>query len=271
MVVSLEGRTGHLHDPTALASAVRCTPRAAEPTIQALHNNAAHLASLEDLHYTSPATIAPSARSLAVQAALRHDLFLLRQVHLLPVDFRGASAPNYCRQDRRRPRVARRLPLGDPGTGAHRARRRDPAPPPQRFDLRVRLRGGCDEDSAYLFVLVEFQPAVDHLTALRLSTYVNLLYRGLDGPCAVWRGRLQRWLRTFGRGRRRGWRRSTSTPPSWPRPSGRLGPATTAGAATSRWLRCGRSRTRSWPTGSATATSLRRAATVSLRGAATAG
>ena len=48
---------------------------------------------------------------------------------------------------------------------------------------RVRLRGGGEEDWAYLFVLIEFQSAVDHLMALRVSTYVNLLYRGL------WAGR----------------------------------------------------------------------------------
>ena len=48
---------------------------------------------------------------------------------------------------------------------------------------RVRLRGGGEEDWAYLFVLIEFQSAVDHLMALRVSTYVNLLYRGL------WSGR----------------------------------------------------------------------------------
>ena len=44
---------------------------------------------------------------------------------------------------------------------------------------RMRLRGGGEEDWAYLFVLIEFQSAVDHLMALRVSTYVNLLYRGL--------------------------------------------------------------------------------------------
>ena len=48
---------------------------------------------------------------------------------------------------------------------------------------RVRLRGGSSEDWAYLFVLIEFQSSVDHLMALRVSTYVNLLYRGL------WAGR----------------------------------------------------------------------------------
>ena len=48
---------------------------------------------------------------------------------------------------------------------------------------RVRLRDGGEEDWAYLFVLIEFQSAVDHLMALRVSTYVNLLYRGL------WSGR----------------------------------------------------------------------------------
>ena len=44
---------------------------------------------------------------------------------------------------------------------------------------RVRLRGGGGEDWAYLFVLIEFQSAVDHLMALRVRTYVDLLYRGL--------------------------------------------------------------------------------------------
>ena len=48
---------------------------------------------------------------------------------------------------------------------------------------RVRLRGGGEEDWAYLFVLIEFQSSVDHLMALRINTYVNLLYRGL------WSGR----------------------------------------------------------------------------------
>ena len=48
---------------------------------------------------------------------------------------------------------------------------------------RVRLRGGGEEDWAYLFVLIEFQSAVDHLMALRVSNYVNLLYRSL------WSGR----------------------------------------------------------------------------------
>ncbi len=48
---------------------------------------------------------------------------------------------------------------------------------------RVRLRGGGEEDWAYLFVLIEFQSSVDHLMALRVNTYVNLLYRGL------WAGR----------------------------------------------------------------------------------
>ena len=41
------------------------------------------------------------------------------------------------------------------------------------------LRGGGDEDWAYLFVLIEFQSAADHLMALRVSTYVDVLYRGL--------------------------------------------------------------------------------------------
>ena len=44
---------------------------------------------------------------------------------------------------------------------------------------RVRLRGGGEEDWAYLFVLIEFQSAVDHSMALRVRTYVDLLYRGL--------------------------------------------------------------------------------------------
>ena len=44
---------------------------------------------------------------------------------------------------------------------------------------RVRLRDGGDDDWAYLFVLIEFQSAVDHLMALRVRTYVDLLYRGL--------------------------------------------------------------------------------------------
>ena len=48
---------------------------------------------------------------------------------------------------------------------------------------RLRLRGSSGEDWAYLFVLIEFQSSVDHLMALRVSTYVNLLYRGL------WAGR----------------------------------------------------------------------------------
>ena len=44
---------------------------------------------------------------------------------------------------------------------------------------RVRLRDGGEDDWAYLFVLIEFQSAVDHLMALRVRTYVDLLYRGL--------------------------------------------------------------------------------------------
>ena len=44
---------------------------------------------------------------------------------------------------------------------------------------RVRLRGGGEEDWAYLFVLIEFQSALDHLMALRVRTYVDMLYRGL--------------------------------------------------------------------------------------------
>ena len=48
---------------------------------------------------------------------------------------------------------------------------------------RVRLRDGGEDDWAFLFVLIEFQSAVDHLMALRVRTYVDLLYRGL------WAGR----------------------------------------------------------------------------------
>ena len=48
---------------------------------------------------------------------------------------------------------------------------------------RVRLRDGGEDDWAYLFVLIEFQSEVDHLMALRVRTYVDLLYRGL------WAGR----------------------------------------------------------------------------------
>ena len=44
---------------------------------------------------------------------------------------------------------------------------------------RVRLRERGEEDWAYLFVLIEFQSAVDHLMALRVRTYMDLLYRGL--------------------------------------------------------------------------------------------
>ena len=44
---------------------------------------------------------------------------------------------------------------------------------------RVRLRGGGEEAWAYLFVLIEFQSSVDYLMALRVRTYVDLLYRGL--------------------------------------------------------------------------------------------
>ena len=47
---------------------------------------------------------------------------------------------------------------------------------------RVRLRDGGAEDWAYLFVLIEFQSAVDRLMALRVRTYTDMLYRGLwDG------------------------------------------------------------------------------------------
>ena len=44
---------------------------------------------------------------------------------------------------------------------------------------RVRLRDGGEEDWAYLFVLIEFQSAVDRSMALRVRTYVDLLYRAL--------------------------------------------------------------------------------------------
>ena len=74
--------------------------------------------------------------------------------------------------------------------------------------------------------------------------------------CAAWRRRHRRWWRTCRRRRRREWRRSTWTPPSWPRPSARPSPATTAGAAISLWWRYGRSRTRSWRTSSAAGTCL---------------
>ena len=47
---------------------------------------------------------------------------------------------------------------------------------------RVRLRDGGAEDWAYLFVLIEFQSAVDRLMALRVRSYADMLYRGLwDG------------------------------------------------------------------------------------------
>ena len=47
---------------------------------------------------------------------------------------------------------------------------------------RMRLRDGSAEDWAYLFVLIEFQSAVDRLMALRVRTYADMLYRGLrDG------------------------------------------------------------------------------------------
>ena len=44
---------------------------------------------------------------------------------------------------------------------------------------RVRLRDGATEHWAYLLVLVEFQSAVDHLMALRIRSYADLLYREL--------------------------------------------------------------------------------------------
>ena len=88
---------------------------------------------------------------------------------------------------------------------------------------RVRLRGGGGKDWAYLFVLIEFQSAVDHLMALRVSTCVNLLYRGLwqagtSAPrtvcrrCFPWcsttvrrRGRRRRALRSWLRRRAAPW------------------------------------------------------------------
>lgn len=125
----------------------------------------------------SPTTAAPPVRPPAGEAAIRHD-----EVYKSIFSHR-VSVQHLLRF------VAGMIDDGPEWLAAFDPETLEPVPTERIDDTlhrhlsdlvwRVRLRAGGVEDWAYLFVLIEFQSSVDYLMALRIHTYVNLLYRGL--------------------------------------------------------------------------------------------